>query len=114
MLIKSLKKAISFAIGGWILSSLEFQTVCFEAANLVNKRPIGCHPTNPGDSTYLSPNHHILQHPTTTIPAGPFKEPINLKHHFEFVEKLLILLGVSGQGLLPKLANSSKMAHRET
>ena len=89
----SFKKAISCAIGGWILSLLEFQTVRFEAANLVNERPIGCHPTNPGDSTYLSPNHQILQQPTTTIPAEPFKEPVNLKHHFEFVEKIVDTFG---------------------
>ena len=45
-LIKSIKKAISCAIGDQILSLSEFQTVCFEAANLVNERPIGRHPTS--------------------------------------------------------------------
>ena len=56
-LIKSIKKAISCAIAKQILTFSELQTVCFEAANLVNKRPIGRHPTNPEYGAYLSPNH---------------------------------------------------------
>ena len=41
ILIKAIKKAISGAIGEQILTFSELQTVCFEAANLVNERPIG-------------------------------------------------------------------------
>ena len=89
MLIKSIKKAIQCAIRDQILSLSEFQTVCSEATNLVNERPSGCHPTCPDNGTYLSPNHLILGCTTTRIPAGPFKEPVNLKHHFEFVEKIV-------------------------
>lgn len=39
-LIKSVKRAITLAIGDGTLTFSELQTVCFEAANLVNERPI--------------------------------------------------------------------------
>ena len=40
-LIKSTKRAITAAIGENILTFSELQTVCYEAANLLNERPIG-------------------------------------------------------------------------
>ena len=43
-LIKLIKKALTVAIGDSILTFSELQTVCFEAANLVNERPIGRNP----------------------------------------------------------------------
>ena len=42
------------------LSILELQTVLFEAANLINSRPMGTHPTHPDDGCYLSPNEMLL------------------------------------------------------
>ena len=59
-LIASVKKCLFFAIGCQILSVTEFQTVLFEAANLLNDRPIGRHPTQPEDGFYLSPNSLLL------------------------------------------------------
>ena len=47
-LVKSVKKAITVAVGKKVMTS-ELQTVCYEAANLVNERPIGRHPTSPED-----------------------------------------------------------------
>ena len=46
-LVKLVKKAIFAAIGESIMTFSELQTVCYEAANLVNERPIGRHPTSP-------------------------------------------------------------------
>lgn len=43
-LIKLIKKALTVVIGDSILTFSELQTVCFEAANLVNERPIGRNP----------------------------------------------------------------------
>ena len=43
----------------------ELQTVCFEAANLVNERPIGRHPTSPHDESYLCPSDLLLGHSTS-------------------------------------------------
>ena len=48
-LVKSVKSAIKGAIGDQVLMFSELQTVCFEAANLVNERPMGIHPTSPSN-----------------------------------------------------------------
>jgi len=80
-LIKSVKRGLNIAVGEQISFS-ELQTVCFEVANLVNERPIGRHPTEPEDGSYLSPNHLLLGRATSRVPAGPFKEPTNLKKRF--------------------------------
>lgn len=88
-LIKSIKKAISSAIGEQILTFSELQTVCFEAANFVNKRPIGRHPTNAEGGAYLSLNHLLLGRATSRISAGLFKEPVTLRQRFELVQKLV-------------------------
>ena len=69
-LIASVKKCLFFAIGCQILSVTEFQTVLFEAANLLNDRPIGRHPTQPEDGFYLSPNSLLLGR--TTNQSVPF------------------------------------------
>ena len=52
-LVKSVKKAITVAIGESVMTFSELQTVCYEAAKLVNERPIGRHPTSPEDGTYI-------------------------------------------------------------
>ena len=58
--MKSVKKAITVAVGESLMTFSEMQTVCYEAANLVNERPIGRHPTLPEDGTYLCPNDPAL------------------------------------------------------
>ena len=55
-LVRYVKKAITVAVGESMMTFSELQTVCYEAANLVNKRPIGRHPMSPEDGTYLCPN----------------------------------------------------------
>ena len=59
-LVKYIKRAITAAISDHVLRFSELETVCFEAANLVNERPIGRHPTSPDDGTYLCPNDLLL------------------------------------------------------
>ena len=88
-LIKSVKKAIKTAIGDQCLSFSELQTIFFEAANLVNERPIGLHPTNPEDGAYLSPNHLLLGRASSRVPSGPFKEPTNIKHRFRLLQQIV-------------------------
>ena len=48
-LVKSVKKAITVAVGESVMTFCELQTVFFEEANLVNERPVGRHPTSPED-----------------------------------------------------------------
>ena len=59
-IVKSVKKAITVAVGESVMTFSELQTVCYEAANLVNERPVGRHPTSPEDGTYLCPNDLLL------------------------------------------------------
>ena len=88
-LIKSVKKAISVAIGESIMTFSELQTVCFEAANLINERPIGRHPTSPDDGTYLCPNDLLLGRSTSRVPSGPFQKSTNFRHRYEFIQGIV-------------------------
>ena len=88
-LVKSVKKAMSIAIGENTLIFSELQTVSYEAANLVNERPIGRHPTMPEDGSYLSPNDLLLGRTLPRVPSGPFKQTSNPKHRYEFVQRII-------------------------
>ena len=88
-LIKSAKRAITSAISDHILTYSELQTVLFEVANLLNERPIGRHPTSPGEGTYLCPNDLLLGRASSRVPGGPFKEATNVRQRFEFVQQIV-------------------------
>lgn len=88
-LIKSVKKALTIAIGDKVMTFSELQTVCFEAANLVNERPIGRHPTLPEEGAYLCPNDLLLGRSTARVPSGPFKETKDERCRFEFVQSVV-------------------------
>ena len=83
------KRAITLAIGDGTLTFSELQTVCFEAANLVNERPIGRHPTLPDDGSYLCPNDLLLGRATSRIPSGPFERTDNPRHRCEFIQGII-------------------------
>ena len=83
-LIKSVKKAIIVAIGDHILSFPEIQTVVFEAANIVNERPIAVNNRDLDDGSYLCPNDLLLGRASSSVPSGPFKD-CNLRKRSEFV-----------------------------
>ena len=84
-LIKSTKRAITAAIGESILTFFELQTVFYEAANLLNERPIGRHPTSPDDK-YLCPNDLLLGRSTFKIPSGPFTCSADPRRRFKLVQ----------------------------
>ena len=86
-LIKSTKRAITAAISESILTFSELQTVCYEAANLLNERPIGRHPTSPDDK-YLCPNDLLLGRSTSRIPNGPFTHSTDPRRRFEFIQMI--------------------------
>ena len=87
-LVKSVKKAIIGAIGTQVLTLPEIQTVCFEAANLVNERPIGRHPTDPSDGVYLCPNHLLLGRASNRAPSGPFIGRSKCSHRYLLTENI--------------------------
>ena len=88
-LIKSVKRAITAAIGQNIMIFSELQTVCFEVANLINERPIGRHPTTPEDGAYLCPNNILLGRASARIPSGPFEGDTNPRRRFYFVQGII-------------------------
>ena len=52
-LIKSVKSSLNTSVGDQCMTYNELQTVMFECAQIVNQRPIGKHPINPNDGSYL-------------------------------------------------------------
>ena len=88
-LVKSMKKALSISVGESVLSFSELQTCVFEAAELVNQRPIGTHPVDPTDGVYLSPNDLLLGRASSTIPEGPFQERSSQRFRFDFVQQIV-------------------------
>ena len=86
-LIKPVKKAIKLSIGPNVLKFSELQTLMYEAANLVNERPVGSHPNHPNDGTYLCPNDMLLGRASRKVPSGPFKE-VSCRRRLEFIQKL--------------------------
>ena len=88
-LVKSTKRALQLAIGDNILRPLELQTCMFEAAQLVNQRPIGNHPKDPSDGVYMCPNDLLLGRSTPAIPQGPFKDRCSNKYRFDFVQTVV-------------------------
>ena len=88
-LIKSVKRALSTAVGEQIMTFSEFQTYIFEAAQLVNQRPIGVNPSNPDDGTYICPNDLILGRASPSVPQGPFKERCSQSHRLDFIQNLV-------------------------
>ena len=88
-LVKSVKKAIVVSVGCQVLTVPEFQTVCFEAANLVNERPIGRHPTDPNDGVYLCPNHLLLGRASSRVPSGPFYHLTKTSRRFSNIQNII-------------------------
>ena len=87
-LIKSVKKSLKVAIGDQVLSFPELQTVLYEAANLVNERPIGIKSNQLEDDNYLSPNDLLLGRASSRVPSGPFDENCNNKKRYLFVQSV--------------------------
>ena len=88
-LVKSVKRALQTILGDQVLSFSELQTVLYEAAQLVNQRPIGRNPTQPDDGTYLCPNDLLLGRASAHVPQGPFKERSSLRYRLDFIQTLV-------------------------
>ena len=88
-LIKSVKKALNTIIGEQVMRFSELQTVMFEAAQIVNQRPIGRNPTNPDDGSYLCPNDLLLGRASPNVPQGPFQERTSQQFRFDYIQKVV-------------------------
>ena len=87
-MVKSIKRALNVTVGDHVMEFSVLQTVMFEAAELVNSRPIGKHPSNPDDGTYLCPNDLLLGRSSNKVPQGPF-QIVNHKRRFQFLQSLV-------------------------
>ncbi len=67
-LIKTVKRALKFAIHEQRLSATELLTVCTEAANLINERPLGTLPELGSEINVLTPNCLLLGRATALNP----------------------------------------------
>lgn len=72
-----------------MLTPFELYTCLLEVANLVNQRPSGKIPNDPDDGAYLCPSDILLGRATNTVPQGPFLHTENLRHRFEFCQKIV-------------------------
>ena len=77
------------AIGEQVSSFPELQCVMFEAANLVNERPIGIISKDINDGKYLCPNNLLLGRATSRIPSGPFDESLKPRRRYLFIQGLV-------------------------
>ncbi|CAB4034849.1 RNA-directed DNA polymerase from transposon X-element [Paramuricea clavata] len=69
-LVKSAKRAFYFAINNQRLSVQEFMTVCSEATNHLNERPIGTLRSADSELNILTPNSLLLGRATAKNPGG--------------------------------------------
>ena len=87
-LIRSVKKAIGLSLGEQVVRYSELQTIVFEAANMVNGRPIGLKPDESSDLSYLSPNDILLGRSTSKVPDQTFDTNNYLSRRYRFVQAL--------------------------
>ncbi|KAJ8032137.1 hypothetical protein HOLleu_25575 [Holothuria leucospilota] len=88
-LIRGVKKALQHSIGDQVLMYSELQTVMYEVASLVSERPIGRHPTEPEDGSYLCPNDLLLGRSSSRVPDGPFSDNVSSKQRLQFIQSLV-------------------------
>lgn len=88
-LVKSTKKALNAAVGDQVMDFSELQTVMYEAAQIVNQRPIGNYPTHPDDGSYLCPNDLLLGRSSPEVPQGPFKQRVSDRYRLDFIQQVV-------------------------
>ncbi len=87
-LVKAAKRAIHFAVGKKRLTVPEFLTVCTEAANLMNERPIGTLPSADSELNVLTPNSLLLGRSTAKNPGEwqPFTYNQSTQNRYHLVQ----------------------------
>ena len=76
------------SIGDQVFTYAEFQTIMFEAAQIVNQRPIGRKPSSP-EGSYLSQNDLLLGRSTSHVPQGPFAKTSSVKQRMRFIQEIV-------------------------
>ena len=84
-LVKTTKRALKLAINDQRLSTPEFLTVCTEAANTINERPIGLLPSLDSSINVLTPNCLLLGRATSSNPGGWQSGDSSIKTRYHLV-----------------------------
>ena len=90
-MVKLVKKAIKLAIGESVLSFTELQTVLFEAADLVNERPLNISQTRGNDDLdfdYLCPNQLLLGRASGRVKEGLYLIKTNLTSRVKYIKEV--------------------------
>ena len=88
-LIRSTKRAIHFAVHNQRLSVPEFLTICTEAANLLNERPIGTRPSPDSEINILTPNNLLIGRSDASNPGEFVSNVESLRDRFRLVEYVI-------------------------
>lgn len=70
------------------IERLQPSPVMLEAAQIVNQKPIGRHPTSPDDGSYLCPND-LLGRALPNVPQGPFQERSSQQFWFDYIQEFV-------------------------
>ena len=86
-MVKICKKAIHFSMNEQRLSPSEFACLLYEAANLMNERPLGTLPGSDSELSILTPNSLLLGRSTAQNPGGwqPTTGQLKRYHHVQQV-----------------------------
>ena len=87
-LVKSAKRALNLAIHDQRLSMHEFLTVCTEAANILNERPLGLLPSIDSEINVLTPNCLLLGRATAANPLGWHPGHPSMKTRYHLVNAI--------------------------
>ena len=89
-LIRSIKRSLQRAIGDAVLTFSEFQTVLYEVAAVINRRPIGIKPGNTIEyGSYLCPNDLLLGRNSRYAPNGPWTADDNPRKRLQFMNMIV-------------------------
>ena len=88
-LVKSIKEAPDAAVGDQIMGFSELQTVRYEAAQIVNQRPIGKHPTYSDVGSFVCPNDLLLGRSSPEIPQGPLKQRASDRYKLDLFQQVV-------------------------
>ena len=88
-MVKLVKKNMALLIGDHILTFAELQTVMFEIANLLNERPIGIHPNDPEEGSYLCPNDLLLGRASKRVPPGLMDTSFDPKKRITLIQQIV-------------------------
>ena len=91
VMVKMVKKALQISTGDAAMSFTELQTLCCEAAELVNERPLAISHSRVNEDlelNYLCPNQLLLGRASGKIPVGSWTKVSNMARRTKYVQEV--------------------------